>query len=158
MLSSFPYLFRLGSSQSAFIVIFLRRLTQACTNLVREISPHKKLIIQVNWFQANMSQFINIHIFHLCVTANIFSILHVKFHTWTNEYTIDFQIQLNCPTQALAPSKQGWVSIIFTWRLSVRLSVRLYVCLSHSLAKPPSNLESWNLAQVSALRGRWRSH
>ena len=41
---------------------------------------------------------------------------------------------------------------------SVRLSVCLCVCASHTLAKPPSNLESWNLAQVSALGGRWRSH
>ena len=64
-----------------------------------------------------------------------------------------------CPTQALAPSKQGWVSSIFTWRLSVHPWVCPCVRLaSHSLAEPPSNLESWNLAQVSALGGRWKSH
>ena len=29
---------------------------------------------------------------------------------------------------------------------------------SHSLAKPPSSLESWNLAQVSPVGGRWKFH
>ena len=57
----------------------------------------------------------------------------------TKSMVLGNQASRNCPTQALAqPSRAD----LATYSPGVCLSVRLFVCTAHSLAKPQSNLES----------------
>ena len=53
----------------------------------------------------------------------------------------------------------AWVALVLPGvTVTVTVTVTVNRKLSHSLAKPPSNLQSWNLAHVLALGGRWKSH
>ena len=82
--------------------------------------------------------------------------IKTEIKTWTENLTLKFIMKLNkCSIQAQAPAQLRLSSIIFIWR--GLWTVHASVHPSHSLAQPPNNLLSWNLAHRSQLGGKWKA-